>query len=305
MSQSKKSNFLPLLLIGGGVAGAVLLYGVGTKKDKEDSSLFGGIGVGGSGDFFGNSGGTNKPTVIPPQYNASDIVKGYDSSDLGIEDYAYNRANPDAFTNPSEGGVNPENVYDDSGSWTFADSAILGITAAATVPSVVKGVKSVGSKVASSSVGQAVKSSTAKVSTTTAGRLLSTVGKGAGVLGLIGLVDTVFDITGLKEAHFSETGLTGNLQGVNTSFSTIKNSVTTDTATKESIGNMASTWKKTYESQKKGTTGSAGSTQTWESSDGGQIAIAGMSAADAVKYYEAKGDKATADKFRAVASASK
>ena len=222
MSQPKKSNFLPLLLIGGGVAGAALLYGFGTKQSKEDISMGADFGVGGSGDFLGSSG----------------ISKGYDSADLGIEDYAFNRATPEAFSLPSDGAANPEKVVDESGAWTFADTAVLGLTAAATVPTVVKGVKSVGSKVASSGVGQAVKSTTAKVSATTAGKALSTVGKGAGVLGLVSLVDTIFDVTGLKEAHFSQGGLTGNLQGVNTSFSTTKSTVTTDTATKESVGNM-------------------------------------------------------------------
>lgn len=217
---SKKSNFLPLLLIGGGVAGAALLYGFGTKQSKENSSLLGAVGVGGSGDFLGSSG----------------ISRGYDSTDLGIEDYAFNRATPEAFALPSDGAANPERVVDDSGAWTFADTAIVGLTAAAAVPSVAKAVKSAGSKLAGSAAGQVVKSAAGKV---TAGKVLTTVGKGAGVLGVLGAVDLFFDVTGVTEAHFSQGGLTGNLQGVNTSFSTQKNTVTTDKATSQGVGNVA------------------------------------------------------------------
>lgn len=222
----KKSNFLPLLLIGGGLAGAALLYGFGTKQSKEDSSLGGAVGVGGSGDFLGSSG----------------ISKGYDSVDLGVEDFAFNRANPDAYSLPSDGAANPENVMDDAGEWSFAEAAALGLTAAATVPTIAKAVKSAGSKVAGSAAGQAVKSAgsavASKASGLTAGKVAKTAVKGAGVLGVFGLVDTFFEVTGVKDAFFSETGLTGNLQGVNTSFSTAKNTVTTDTATKENVGNM-------------------------------------------------------------------
>lgn len=223
---SKKSNFLPLLLIGGGVAGAALLYGFGTKQSKEDSALFGGVGVGGSGDFLGSSG----------------ISRGYDSTDLGIEDYAFNRATPEAFALPSDGAANPERVVDDSGAWTFADTAIVGLTAAAAVPTVAKAVRSAGSKVAGSAAGQAVKSAgsavASKASGLTVGKVAKSAVKGAGVLGVVGLVDTFFEVTGVKDAFFSETGLTGNLQGVNTSFSTQKRTVTTDKATETSAGNM-------------------------------------------------------------------
>ena len=222
----KKSNFLPLLLIGGGLAGAALLYSVGTKQSKEDYSLGGAVGVGGSGDFLGSSG----------------ISKGYDSVDLGVEDFAFNRANPNAFSLPSDGAANPKNVVDDVGEWSFAESAALGLTAAATVPTIAKAVKSAGSKVAGSAAGQAVKSAgsavAAKASGVTVGKVAQTAVKGAGVLGVLGLVDTFFEVTGVKDAFFSETGLTGNLQGVNTSFSTAKSTVTTDTATKKSVGNM-------------------------------------------------------------------
>ena len=222
----KKSNFLPLLLIGGGLAGAALLYSVGTKQSKEDSSLGGAVGVGGSGDFLGSSG----------------ISKAYDSVDLGVEDFAFNRANPDAYSLPSDGAANPENVVDDVGEWSFAEGAALGLTAAATVPTIAKAVKSAGSKVAGSAAGQVVKSAgsavASKASGVTVGKVAKTVVKGAGVLGVVGLVDTFFEVTGVKDAFFSETGLTGNLQGVNTSFSTAKNTVTTDTATKEGVGNM-------------------------------------------------------------------
>ena len=222
----KKSNFLSLLLIGGGLAGAALLYGFGTKQSKEDYSLGGAVGVGGSGDFLGSSG----------------ISKGYDSTDLGIEDFAYNRAMPDAYSLPSDGAGNPENIVDDTGVWSFADTAALGLTAAAVAPTVAKAVKSAGSKVAGSAAGQVVKSAgsavAAKASGVTVGKVAQTAVKGAGVLGVLGLVDTFFEVTGVKEAFFSETGLTGNLQGVNTSFSTAKSTVTTDAATKENVGNM-------------------------------------------------------------------
>lgn len=222
----KKSNFLPLLLIGGGLAGAALLYSVGTKQSKEDYSLGGAVGVGGSGDFLGSSG----------------ISKGYDSTDLGVEDFAFNRANPDAYSLPSDGASNPEYVVDDSGEWSFVDTAALGLTGVAVAPTIAKAVKSAGSKVAGGAAGQAVKSAgsavAAKASGLTVGKVAKTAVKGAGVLGVVGLVDTFFEVTGVKEAFFSETGLTGNLQGVNTSFSTAKSTVTTDTATKEGVGNM-------------------------------------------------------------------
>lgn len=213
---SKKSNFLPLLLIGGGVAGAALLYGFGTKQSKEDSSLFGGVGVGGSGDFLGSSG----------------ISKGYDSTDLGIEDYAFNRATPNAFALPSDGAANPESVVDESGVWTFADTAVLGLTAAATVPTVAKAVKSAGSKVAGSAAGQAVKSAGSKAVGSVAGSTVRGVAgsvlKRAGVLGAVA--------TGIS-------ALVGTASAPSPEFDTsaiytTSQSISTDLAAKVGIGNM-------------------------------------------------------------------
>lgn len=220
----KKNNFFPLLLIGGGVGGALLLYLKGNKQNKESLSMLSDIGVGGSGDFLGSSG----------------ISKGYDSTDLGIEDFAFNRASPDAYSLPSDGALNPEYVYDDSGEWSFADTALVGLTAASLAGTAAKGVKTVAGKVGQK-VGTTAASTAAKtaVSTaaSTAGKVASTAAKGAGVLGALSLVDTFFEMTGVKDAHFSG-GLTGSLQGVNTSLS-----VKTDEATKESVGNMATTAK--------------------------------------------------------------
>lgn len=214
---SKKSNFLPLLLIGGGLAGAALLYGFGAKQSKEDSSLFGGVGVGGSGDFLGSSG----------------ISKGYDSVDLGVEDYAFNRATPDAFALPSDGAANPESVVDESGVWTFADTAVLGLTAAATVPTVAKAVKSVGSKVAGSA-GRA-----------TIGRTVGTVAKGAGIVGLgaltvdavesgLSLGSTVAGYAPSTLGTVFKTVVGGTLQKIGV----VPSTVTTDEAAKENVGNM-------------------------------------------------------------------
>lgn len=232
----KKSNFLPLLLIGGGLAGAALLYGFGSKKVEEDTSFFGGVGTGGSGDFFGSSG-TGAPSVVPfPFYNASDVMKGFDSTDLGIEDFAYDRANPDAYTNPSEGGANPENVFDDSGEWTFVDTAVLGITAAAAAPAVAKGVKSVGSKVVNTakSAGSKVVSSTAgKAATSTAGKTTaSTIAKSAlKKAGIIGGIATAVDIlVGTASAPTPEYDTAA--------IRTTASNISTDLAAKVGIGNM-------------------------------------------------------------------
>lgn len=211
----KKNNFFPLLLIGGGVGTALLLYLKGSKQSKESLSMLSDIGVGGSGDFLGSSG----------------ISKGYDSTDLGIEDFAFNRATPDAYSLPSDGALNPEYVYDDSGEWSFTDTAIVGLTAASLAGTAAKGAKAVAGKVGQK-VGTTAASTAAKTAASTAGKVASTAAKGAGVLGVLGIVDTFFEMTGVKEAHFSG-GLTGNLQGVNTSLS-----VKTDEATKESVGNM-------------------------------------------------------------------
>ena len=215
---SKKSNFLPLLLIGGGLAGAALLYGFGTKQSKEDSSLAGGVGVGGSGDFLGSSG----------------ISKGYDSVDLGVEDFAFNRASPDAFALPSDGAANPENVVDDAGEWSFADTAVLGLTAAATVPTIAKAAKSAGSKVAGSKV-------------------LGTAGRVAGVVGVASLVPLAVESGVTLGAKAGESLGGSSAASVNTAFNAFANAVgniltypaqvisgkiRTDEATKESVGNM-------------------------------------------------------------------
>ena len=213
---SKKSNFLPLLLIGGGVAGAALLYGFGTKQSKEDSALFGGVGVGGSGDFLGSSG----------------ISKGYDSVDLGVEDYAFNRATPDAFALPSDGAANPENVVDDSGEWTFADTAVVGLTAAAAVPTVAKAVKSVGSKVAGSTAGRAVKSAGSKAVGSVAGSTVRGVAgsvlKRAGVLGAVATgIGALVGTAAAPSPEFDTTAIY-----------TTSQSISTDLAAKVGIGNM-------------------------------------------------------------------
>lgn len=210
---SKKSNFLPLLLIGGGVAGAALLYGFGTKQSKEDTSLLGGVGVGGSGDFLGSSG----------------ISKGYDSIDLGVEDYAFNRATPDAFALPSDGAANPENVVDDSGEWTFADTAIVGLTAAAAVPTVAKAVKSVGSKVAGSTAGQAVKSAGSKaVAGSTVRGVAGSVLKRAGVLGAVATgISALVGTAAAPSPEFDTSAIY-----------TTSQSISTDLAAKVGIGNM-------------------------------------------------------------------
>ena len=214
----KKSNFLPLLLIGGGLAGAAMLYGFGTKQSKEDSSLVGGVGVGGSGDFLGSSG----------------ISKGYDSVDLGVEDFAFNRANPDAYSLPSDGAANPENVVDDVGEWSFAESAALGLTAAATVPTIAKAVKSAGSKVAGSKV-------------------LGTAGRAAGVVGVASLAPLAVESGVTLGAKAGESLGGSSAASVNTAFNAFANvvgniltypaqvisgKIRTDEATKENVGNM-------------------------------------------------------------------
>lgn len=214
----KKSNFLPLLLIGGGLAGAALLYSVGTKQSKEDSSLVGGVGVGGSRDFLGSSG----------------ISKGYDSVDLGVEDFAFNRASPDAYALPSDGAANPENVVDDVGEWGFVDTAVLGLTAAAAVPPIAKAVKSAGSKVAGSTV-------------------LRTAGRVAGVAGVGALAPLAVETGVTLGAKAGESLGGSSATSVQTAFNAFANAVgniltypaqvlagkiSTDEATKENVGNM-------------------------------------------------------------------
>ena len=214
----KKSNFLSLLLIGGGLTGAALLYGFGTKQSKEDSSLGGAVGIGGSGDFLGSSG----------------ISKGYDSTDLGVEDFAFNRASPDAYSLPSDGAANPENVVDDVGVWSFVDTAALGLTAAATVPTIAKAVKSAGSKVAGSKV-------------------LGTAGRVAGVVGVASLAPLAVESGVTLGAKAGESLGGSSAASVNTAFNAFANAVgniltypaqvisgkiRTDEATKENVGNM-------------------------------------------------------------------
>ena len=208
----KKSNFLPLLLIGGGLAGAALLYSVGTKQSKEDYSLGGAVGIGGSGDFLGSSG----------------ISKGYDSTDLGVEDFAFNRANPDAYSLPSDGAANPENVVDDAGEWSFVDTAALGLTAAAVAPTVAKAVKSAGSKIAGSAAGQAVKSAGSAVSGSAIRGAVGTVVKRAGVLGAIATgISALVGTAAAPSPEFDTTAIY-----------TTSQSISTDLATKVGIGNM-------------------------------------------------------------------
>lgn len=253
----KKNNFLPLLLVGGGVGAAALLIAKNSAKPKEDSSLFGGFDIGGSGDFFGNSEGfspnlnpsispsggaplTGTPIIMPMLYP--------DSVDAGIEDVARDDVNL-GLTDPSYGGVNPNN-YSVSGV-DIAQELALYAGASAVVGAASYGAKKAGTaiknagtkaagKVATSAAGQVANTAT-KAAGTTAGKVAGTVAKGAGVLGLLGAVDMMFDVTGVKDAHFSQGGLTGNLQGVNTSFAVNTGGISTDRATQNEVGNMALT----------------------------------------------------------------
>ena len=219
---SKKNNFLPLLLIGGGAAAAALLYGVGTKKDKEEFAVVDGVGTVGSGDFLASSG----------------VSKGYDSVDLGIEDYANNRATADAFGLPSD-GANPEKVYDDAGEWDFADLATnVAVTAGVmAAPSAYKAVKNTvtktAAKVGSSTVSQAAKSVGTRAATTVAStaartgltsalRLAGPVGAVAGgILALTGVATAADDVQFNEQEIFQ-----------------ISQNVSTDLAAKVGIGNM-------------------------------------------------------------------
>lgn len=301
----KKNNFLPLLLVGGGAGIAALLIAKNGAKPEEDTSIIGGGGFGGSGDFFGNSGEPIKgsPIILPMLYP--------DSVDAGIEDIARDDVNL-GLTDPSDGGVNPTNYgpADIAQELALYAGVTAGVSAAGYgLKKAGTAIKNAGGKVATSAAGQVANTATAKAGSKaaglTAGKVLKTVGKGAGVLGLLGAVDLFFDATGTWDAYFSQGGLTGNLQGVNTNFSVNTGGITTDKQTTNEVGNMGNSWKKVYESQKKGVEGSAGNTQTWQTSSGGQIAFAGISAADAAKEYEARGLTETAKKFSAVASASK
>lgn len=221
---NSKNNFLPLLLIGGGAAAAILLYGYGTKKDKEDLSVVDGLGTVGSGDFLGSSG----------------VSKGYDSIDLGIEDFANNRATPMAFGLPSD-GANPEKVLDDSGEWSFNDTAMIGLTAGITAaPYAVKGVKNVVTKAAGNTASQAVKSTATKAASTatsSGAKALNTLSKIKlpGVAGLgLGAAGVAFTVL---------TEFTQPVSAVAPEYDTaqiydISQNISTDLAAKVGIGNM-------------------------------------------------------------------
>lgn len=200
---SSKNNFLPLLLIGGGAAAAILLYGFGTKKDKEDLSVVDGLGTVGSGDFLASSG----------------VSKGYDSVDLGIEDFANNRATADAFGLPSD-GANPEKVLDDSGEWSFTDKASLALAGVAAAPAAAQGVKYAASKL------------TGAAATRTAGSVLrgaaTTVLKRAGPVGAVATgIDALVGTANAAEAEFDTAQIFE-----------ISQNISTDLAAKVGIGNM-------------------------------------------------------------------
>lgn len=212
---TKKNNFLPLLLIGGGVAGAALLFSIGNKENKEDFSVVDGVGSVGSGDFLGSSG----------------VSKGYDSTDLGIEDFANNRAYPDAFGLPSD-GANPEHVVDDAGEWSFADTLSVGLAGVAAAPAVAAGAKYAASKVASSGAGQAVKSAGTKVASSAgssgARALATSLLKKAGVVGAVATgVSALVGTASAAEGVFNEQEIYQ-----------ISQNVSTDLAAKVGIGNM-------------------------------------------------------------------
>lgn len=205
---SSKNNFLPLLLIGGGAAAAILLYGFGTKQNKEDLSVVDGLGTVGSGDFLASSG----------------VSKGYDSVDLGIEDFANDRATADAFALPSD-GANPEKVLDDSGEWSFMDKAVLGLSAvtagAAVAPYASKAVKS---------AGQGVKTMGSKVGGSALRTAATTVLKRAGPVGAVATgIDALVGTANAAEAEFNEQEIFN-----------ISQNISTDLAAKVGIGNMVS-----------------------------------------------------------------
>lgn len=212
---SSKNNFLPLLLIGGGAAAAALLYGFGTKQNKEDLSVVDGLGTVGSGDFLASSG----------------VSKGYDSVDLGIEDFANNRATADAFGLPSD-GMNPEKVFDDSGEWSFADKASLALAGVAATPAVVKGAKYMGSKAASSvatkSAGSVATKSAGSVGGSALRKVATTVLKRAGPVGAVAAgVEALVGKASAAEAEFDTAQIFE-----------ISQNVSTDLAAKVGIGNM-------------------------------------------------------------------
>ena len=204
---SSKNNFLPLLLIGGGAAAAFLLYGVGTKQNKEDLSVVDGLGTVGSGDFLASSG----------------VSKGYDSVDLGIEDFANNRAMPDAFGLPSD-GANPEKVFDDSGEWSFADKLSLGLAGVAATPAVAQGAKYAATKVGTSVAARSAGSVGASALRTAATTVLKRMGPvGAVATGIDALVGTA----NAAEAEFDTAQIFD-----------ISQNISTDLAAKVGIGNM-------------------------------------------------------------------
>lgn len=203
---SKKNNFLPLLLIGGGAAAAAVLYGFGAKQNKENLSVVDGLGTVGSGDFLASSG----------------VSKGYDSVDLGIEDFANNRATADAFGLPSD-GANPERVLDDSGEWSFADTISVGLAGVAAAPAMVQGAKYAGSKVAGSVAARTAGASALRTAA-------ATVLKRAGPVGAVATgIDALVGTANAAEAEFNEQEIFN-----------ISQNISTDLAAKVGIGNMVS-----------------------------------------------------------------
>lgn len=238
----KKNNFLPLLLVGGGVGAAVLLFSKASSKTKEDTNMFTGGGIGGSGDFFGNSTPVSSIPVIDPMLYP-------DSMDAGIEDIARNDTNL-GLTDTSSGGVNPTN-YSTDGTDIWSDLALnVGVTAATTAAlgGVSAAAKTVAGKTASKAATNAAGTAAGRVAGSTAGKLL---GK-AGLAGLgISAIGTALEVTGMQDVinNFGVTlpmvnpaaaigaNVASNL--VMGNFSVGNSGITTDKATSQEVGYMA------------------------------------------------------------------
>lgn len=235
---SKKNNFLPLLLIGGGAAAAALLYGVGTKQNKEDLSVVDGVGTVGSGDFLASSG----------------VSKGYDSVDLGIEDYANNRATADAFALPSD-GANPEKVLDDSGEWGFMEGLAMSAGTLAATTGAVAGVRYMNKKVGSAPAAQGVGSAPAaqgvksvgSTAAKTGGNFLKSVSPALKKIPVVGVViagvsaiDTL--VNGVDERKQNTLGTEQWVDNTHMAImpygTKIQPELTTDSLAKENVGNM-------------------------------------------------------------------
>lgn len=266
--KQEESNLLPFLL--GGVAAVAV--GIGYKKYKEskeqttdDISMFPGggyAGIGGSGDFYGNSEPVSDgtiPVVNPMLYP--------DSMDAGIEDIARGDANL-GITDVSDGGVNPTN-YGTDGTDVFSDvtgtasvALLAGGAAASGVGYGLKAASNAATNAAQTASRTLVSKTTGSAATAAAGKViqtapgvLATAGKIASGIGSVAMkgslatsglqaIDWAINTFGIQDS-IDKNGLTLPVAGFgpaaimsNVGSQVMKNIIPTDKAASEAVGNV-------------------------------------------------------------------